>query len=335
MAWDYGGDRGISGLPGAAAAQPRGTRRPTRRGSGGITAQIAITGGSWLMRRYITVTGLVLTATAVGLAVLVTRGQPGPPAHQRPAAAPPGRPPRHPAPGRPVRTPTALCSSTQGRAGYTRVASGAYDVLLEEWGSTAELCLRTTGGTDFRITRSDISQWTVGAYPNISTILGHDGMPVRISQAGNPASSWSVRTPGTTGSFDVAYDITIGTRRAATSWDHGGAEVMIWLATRGHPYELGRVVASHVRIGHAAYTVWVAPPSVTSVGQIAVTFVRERQTRAVTGLNLGRFIRLAASYGSFPTSEYLVRVQAGIEIIQGGKGFATTSFSYRPSPRRT
>ena len=227
--------------------------------------------------------------------------------------------------------PATLCSGTDGRAAASRVASGAYQVMLEEWGSSAQLCLRTGGGPDFRITRSAVDQDTVGAYPNISTILHRDGLPVRISRMGGPASDWTMRTPGS-GRFDVMYDITIGRRRSSTSWA-GGAEVMIWLSTRGHPCPLGRRVASHARIDGAAYTIWVAHPP-TNGDQIIVTFIRERPARAVTGLRLGRFIRIAAADGSFPTSEYLVRVQAGIEIIRGGAGFATTFFSYRPGPRR-
>ena len=262
--------------------------------------------GHGFVKRSIGIAGIVLTASALGLLLL----------SHRPAS----------------RKPATLCSGTDGREAATRVAPGPYDVMLEEWGSTAPLCLHTDGGPDFRVTRSAIGQDTVGAYPNISTVLRHDGLPVRISRMGAPASSWQVRTPGTTGSFDVMYDITIGQYRTSTSWA-GGAEVMIWLTTRGHPYPLGRIVATHALIDGAAYTVWVAHPP-TNSDQIIVTFIRERPTLAVRGLRLGRFIRLAAAYGSFPTSYYLVRVQAGIEIIRGGQGFATTSFSYRPSPRR-
>ncbi len=258
------------------------------------------------MRRAAVVAGVVLTAAALGLII---------------AGYQPGRGER-----------ATLCSGTNGRAAVSPVASGAYQVMLEEWGSDAQLCLRTDGGPEFRITRSAVSQDTVGAYPNISTLLHHNGMPVRISRMGGPTSSWSMRTPGSTGSFDVMYDITIGRQRSSTTWA-GGAEVMIWLSTRGHPYPLGRVVGSHVRIDGAGYTIWVAHPP-TNGDQIIVTFIRERPALTVNGLRLGRFIRIAAADGHFPTSDYLVRVQAGIEIIQGGTGFTTTSFSYRPSPRR-
>ena len=258
------------------------------------------------MRRSIGVAGVVVTVAALGLLTIGYERGSGKSA--------------------------TLCSGTGGRAAASRVASGAYQVMLEEWGSSAQLCLHTDGGPDFRVTRSAVDQDTVGAYPNISTILHHDGMPVRISRMGGPTSDWTLRTPPAGGRFDVMYDITIGRQRSSTSWA-GGAEVMIWLSTRGHPDPLGRVVATHARIDGAAYTIWVAHPP-TNGDQIIVTFIRERQTRAVTRLRLGRFIRVAAAEGSFPSSEYLVRVQAGIEIIRGGTGFATTSFSYRPSPRR-
>ena len=220
-----------------------------------------------------------------------------------------------------------LCGGAHGRSGYTKVAARSYEVMVGEWFAHAPLCVSTDGGPDFTITRSAINLDMVGAFPNISTTGPANGLPVQIARMGNPASTWQTVSPRW-GEYDVTYDITIGRRRDAVTWA-GGSEVMVWLNTRGHPYPLGRVVATNVPVSGADYTIRVLPSPAGTSYQTIVTFLRQRQTRSVTNLNLGRVIRLAARYGRIPASMYLVRVQAGIELIKGGAGFATKYFSYR------
>ena len=222
--------------------------------------------------------------------------------------------------------PATMCSGHSGFAAQTPVAGGAYSVMVGEWGVRAPLCLHTDGGPDFTITASSINMPVACAFPDITVTGPRNGMPVQLSRLGSPVSSWSTVTPAH-GDLNVAYDITIGPHRNSTTWA-GGAEVMVWLATRGHPYPLGRIVATHVQVSGSYYTVYMLPRPPHTDYWTVVTFVREKQTQSVTNLNLGRVLRLGEHFGSIPSSMYLVKVQAGIEIIKGGQGFATKYFSY-------
>lgn len=220
-----------------------------------------------------------------------------------------------------------LCSAANGRYAMTRVGDGRYYVTLDEWGSTAQLCIRTGGDSDFTVTRSEIRQSTVGAYPDIAAAGKANGLPVQVSRMGNPTSSWATLTPAT-GKYNAAYDLSYSTSAASQSWE-GGAEVMVWLTSHGHPHPAGTIVASGTRIGGQAYDVYVRPGSVTGK-PVTVTFVRREPAASVTNLNLGEISRRAAGYGHFPASLYLYKVQAGFEIWRGGNGLSTTSFTYRP-----
>ncbi len=222
--------------------------------------------------------------------------------------------------------PATLCSRSNGYAVQTPVAGGAYSVMMGEWGVKAPLCLHTDGGPDFTVTASGINMPTACAFPDITADGSRNGMPIQLSKLGRPISTWRTVTPAK-GDFNVAYDITIGPHKTSTTWARG-AEVMVWLTTRGHPVPLGPVVARHVQVSGSLYTVHMLPRPPRSDYWTVVTFVRERPAQSVAGLNLGRVLRLAERFGSIPATMYLVRVQAGIEIIKGGRGFATTYFSY-------
>ena len=222
--------------------------------------------------------------------------------------------------------PATMCSRNSGFAAQTPVAGGAYTVMVGEWGVRAPLCLHTDGGPDFTITASAINMPTACAFPDITVSGPRNNMPVQLSRLGSPVSTWNTVVPAH-GDFNVAYDITIGPHRNSTTWN-GGAEVMVWLATRGHPVPLGRVVATHVQISGSYYTAYMLPRPPRSDYWTVVTFVREKQAQSVTNLNLGRVIRLGEQFGSIPSTMYLLKVQAGVEIIKGGQGFATKYFSY-------
>ena len=243
------------------------------------------------------------------------------------AAAMPGVAPAS-AQSYPGSQPATMCSEHSGFAAQTPVAGGAYTVMVGEWGVRAPLCLRTDGGPDFTITASSISMPIACAFPDITVTGPRNGMPVQLSRLGSPTTTWNTAVPAQ-GDFNVAYDITIGPRRNSTTWA-GGAEVMVWIATRGHPYPLGRIVATHVPVSGSYYTVYMLPRPPRTDYWTVVTFVREQQTQSVTNLDLGRVIRLGEGFGSIPPTMYLLKVQAGIELIKGGQGFATTYFSYQP-----
>ena len=231
---------------------------------------------------------------------------------------------------------TRLC----GQAGWpeTRVDGGAYIVQNDEWNSTAPECIVATGGTQFAVTSSSIYEPThgdPGGYPAIysgcsaGVCTTGNKMPIPVSEMtpGTVTSSWATTQPAS-GAYDVAYDVWFN-QTPATSGTPDGGELMIWLAHRGGAgiAPAGRPVASATIDGHA-YTVWLGPGNPGS-GQPfdQISYVMKRAATSVQDLDISDIAADAARRGYLAGTSYLVNVQAGFEIWQGGRGLETQSFS--------
>jgi hypothetical protein len=227
-----------------------------------------------------------------------------------------------------------------GQAGWpeTPVGGGAYIVQNDEWNSTAPECITTDGGAQFAIISSSIYRPTdgdPGGYPAIysgcsaGVCTTGNKMPIRVSQLtpGTVTTSWATAQPRN-GAYDVAYDIWFN-HTPAMSGTPNGAELMIWLAHRGGAdiAPAGRPVA-RAAIGGHAYTIWVwsgnrrgAPPS------DRITYVMNRAATSVQDLDIGDIAADAARRGYIADTSYLVNIQAGFELWQGGGGLETKSFA--------
>jgi hypothetical protein len=144
-------------------------------------------------------------------------------------------------------------------------------------------------------------------------------MPIRVSAIRSAASSWSTTTAD--GIWNVSYDIWFNTT-PATSGAPNGAELMIWLNSQGGVRPGGSVVARNVGIGGDLYDVWFSQDSATK-------YVAYRKTIVATSLtpDIKAFIDDAVSRGYIKPSWYLIAVEAGFEIWDGGVGMSTNSFS--------
>jgi hypothetical protein len=229
---------------------------------------------------------------------------------------------------------TRLC----GQAGWPEktVAGGTYVVQNDEWNSTAPECISTNGGAQFSVVSSSIhmpSAGDPGGYPSIysgcSAGLCTTGnkMPIQVTRLhpGTVTSNWATTQPSA-GAYDVAYDIWFN-RTPATSGAPNGGELMIWLAHRGgsNVAPAGHPVG-HVTIGGYAYTIWVGPGG-PHFKQI--TYVMDRTTTSVRNLDVSAITADAARRGYIANRSYLLNIQAGFEIWQGGAGLETNSFSVR------
>jgi cellulase/cellobiase CelA1 len=98
---------------------------------------------------------------------------------------------------------------------------------------------------------------------------------------------------------------------------------MIWLNHNGPVQPFGSEVASDVSIGGASYNVWEG-----SQGSFdTVSYTMTTGTTSVSGLDLAPLVQNAVSRGYTSTSWYLIDIEAGFELWQGGAGLATNSFS--------
>jgi hypothetical protein len=225
---------------------------------------------------------------------------------------------------------TTLCQSQTAS-----VAGGTYTVQNNEWNSSAAECVSTDGNADFTVANSSISNSTSGApggYPSIyqgchwgnCSSGGLSTSPIQVSNltTGKVTTSWSTTQPGGSNDYDVAYDIWFN-QTPTTSGQPNGTELMIWLNHNGPVQPFGSVVASNVSLGGHTYNIWEGQQSTWNT----VSYVMTSGTTSVSNLDIGTLTQDLVSRGYTKSSWYLIDVEAGFELWQGGAGLATNSFS--------
>ena len=216
------------------------------------------------------------------------------------------------------------------------VGGRAYMVENNEWGSGAPECITTDGNARFKVANSSIANSTYGApggYPAIykgchwGACTPGSGFPVKVSNihAGTVTTSWSTAQPGN-GAYDVAYDIWFN-QTPTTSGQPNGTELMIWLNHNGPVQPFGSKVARNVPIGGRGYDVWFGQQ-----GWNTLSYTMTSGTTSVSKLDLRALIADAVRRGYISPSWYLIDVEAGFEVWQGGAGLATKSFSVNVAP---
>jgi len=224
---------------------------------------------------------------------------------------------------------TSLCAEQSAP-----VADGTYVVQNNEYDSSASECVSTDGGADFTVASSGISNATngsPGAYPSIyqgchrgdCSSGGLSSAPVQVSALtpGKVTTSWSTTQTGS-GAYDVAYDIWYN-QTPTTTGQPNGTEMMVWLNHNGSVQPFGSEVASNVSIGGHTYNIWYGAQSTWDT----VTYDMTSGTTSVSGLDIGTLTQDMVSRGYTKSSWYLIDVEAGFELWQGGAGLATNSFS--------
>jgi hypothetical protein len=241
--------------------------------------------------------------------------------------------------------PGARASTTSARAARSQqlcndaaasVSGGAYTVQNNEWGSSQAKCITTSGTAGFRVTSSQIDNTTDGApggYPSIyagchwgsCTTGGLTATPVPVSALtpGMVTSTYVTSVPAS-GAFDDSYDIWLN-QQPREAGAPNGLEVMIWIDHEGGIGPAGHVTDPGVRIGDHIYKVWWNPGANGSPG--TVSYVMIDPVTSVRGLDIGSVIADAAHRGYASPSWYLVDVEAGFEIWQGGTGLDVSQFS--------
>jgi len=229
--------------------------------------------------------------------------------------------------------PATLCGSQT-----LPVAGGAYAIGNNEWGSAAPECITTDRGTAFTVAHSSIAKATDGApggYPSIykgchwGVCTQDSGFPVRVSaiQAGLAVStSWHTTQPGG-GVYNASYDIWFN-RTPTASGKPSGAELMIWLDQLGPVHPAGSLAVSDVTLGGRSYQVWLGGRR----GRKTISYTMTSPATSVSHLNLQPLVADAVRRGWLEDAWYLIDVEAGFEIWQGGAGLATTSFSVAVAP---
>ena len=225
----------------------------------------------------------------------------------------------------------AMCQPYQTSA----VDGGTYTVQDDEWGSSAAECVSTTGGTGFAVTKSAIANSAggdPGSYPSLyagcnwgsCTKGGLTARPQLLDtmQSGAVTTSMDTTDPSG-GAYDVSYDIWLNNTPATTGAPKG-LEVMVWLNEHGGVQPAGSVVASDVKIGGYEYDVWY---SSNAGNGPCVTYEMTATRASVSNLDLYPLLLDAGERGYANASWYLIAVEGGFEIWNGGTGLTAKSFS--------
>ncbi|HWG16120.1 MAG TPA: cellulose binding domain-containing protein, partial [Streptosporangiaceae bacterium] len=224
---------------------------------------------------------------------------------------------------------TTLCNSQTAT-----VAGGSYTVQNNEWGSSAPECATTDGGADFTVANSSIDNSTSsapGGYPSIyqgchwgdCTSGGLAASPVQVSSLtpGKVTTSWDTTQPGGSSDYDVAYDIWFN-QTPTTTTQPNCTELMVWLNHNGPVQPFGSQVATAAKVGGRSYNVWFGKQAWNTVSYTMTT-----PSTSVRGLDIGQLAADAVSRGYIQKSWYLIDVEAGFELWQGGTGLAADAFA--------
>ena len=226
---------------------------------------------------------------------------------------------------------TSLCQEQTAS-----VSGGTYIVQNNEFDSSASECVTTDGNADFTVANSSIANATngePGAYPSIyqgchwgdCSSGGLTSSPIEVSSltTGKVTTSWSTTQPGgSANAYDVAYDIWVN-QTPTTSGQPNGTEIMVWLNHNGSVQPYGSEVASNVSLGGHTYNIWYG----TQSSWDTVTYDMTSASTSVSNLDVGTLAQDSVSRGYTKSSWYLIDVEAGFELWQGGAGLATNSFS--------
>jgi Glycosyl hydrolase family 12/Ricin-type beta-trefoil lectin domain len=226
----------------------------------------------------------------------------------------------------------AHAASTLCNSQTASVAGGAYTVENNEWNSSASECVTTDGNADFTVASSAISNPANGApggYPAIykgchwGACTSDSGLPIQVGSLtpGKVTTSWTTSQTHA-GAYDVAYDIWYN-QSPTTSGQPNAEEMMIWLNDNGGVEPAGSVVASNVTLGGHTYNIWEDQMSTWK----DVSYVMTSGTTSVSNLDVGILAADSVSRGYMTDSDYLIDLEAGFELWQGGAGLATDSYS--------
>jgi hypothetical protein len=229
-------------------------------------------------------------------------------------------------------TAPAAQAATSTCSGSGTIPAGDYMIQANEWNSSAQQCITYNGGTSWTVSTANfnLSGGAPATYPSIfkgchwGLCTGNSGFPIQMSKLGSATTSWSTNQPGS-GAYDVSYDIWFNSA-PTTSGQPDGTEVMIWINSRGGVSPFGSQTAT-TNVDGMNWKVWTGRQTSWNI----ISYVLNPGATSVSNLDLKALFNDAVSRGSINPSNYLIDVEAGFEIWQGGQGLGTNSFSVSAS----
>jgi len=221
------------------------------------------------------------------------------------------------------------------------INNNEYIIHSNVWGATTAQCINVNG-TGFTVTKSEhnSSGGNPASYPSIykgchwDSCTTNSGMPIQVNQIKTATIDWS-NTIINSGKWNVTSEAWF--KKNSTPGAPDGAELMIWINSQGGPVPGGSQIGT-ANIAGYSWTVHYA-----SIGWNFITYKLNSPVNSIK-LDYKPFIDDAKSRGYIQDSWYMMAIEAGFEIWQGGTGLALNSFSAAvnqgtvtptPTPART
>jgi len=228
----------------------------------------------------------------------------------------------------PIASP-AFAVSTCEKYGTISVMGGQYTIINNIWGASTAQCIDvpSTSQNAFTVTSSSHNQNSVASYPAVykgchwGACTSGSGMPIVYSQVSSAPFSWSVTRSTSGGMWNIAAEAWLSPNSSSANGYNGGAEIMIWLDYAGGMNPAGSRVGT-ANIAGASWEVWY--------GNIGWNYVAYRRIGAASSISadLKAFIDDSVNRGYVQRSWYLHAFEAGTELMVGGAGFRSNSFSF-------
>lgn len=237
--------------------------------------------------------------------------------------------------------------TTTSNGGWTTCTLDAHADVANEMivrnNGSQPMCLGSSSyGDDFTVTRSSVNSanGTIANYPNIYTgceyegansgqlcTRGH-GTPLRVSSLSKDVSSVSYHMPAQGFTGDSSYDIWFNKSGGTPYGRDNGAEIMIWLGSRG----FGSPAYSRKAEIDGAW--WGYDEWRTSHGGGSWNYIRywrlsgsNTSSDSSVTLSLLPFFRDAERQGKLSSSWFLTGTEYGFEVSSGGKGLQVKNFT--------
>ncbi|CAK0781063.1 exported hypothetical protein [Gammaproteobacteria bacterium] len=228
---------------------------------------------------------------------------------------------------------TVLADEVCQKYGTISILGGEFIVQNNVWNSSTSQCVLVPDNNtaSFTVSRSDHNTNTVASYPSIykgchwGNCTTNSGMPIPIGRIASAPFTWTV-TPAPSGQWNIAAEAWFSPQKDSSAGYQNGAELMIWLDSNGMS-PAGKQVGS-ASIGGASWEVWFS--ELNAERNWNYLAYRRKGVSSVS-LDLNDFIKDAASRGYLKTTLFLHDFEAGTEIMSGGYGFVTNSFSFNLS----
>ncbi|MFI5270828.1 MAG: hypothetical protein ACHQT9_02170 [Candidatus Saccharimonadales bacterium] len=218
------------------------------------------------------------------------------------------------------------------------LSGGTIGLKLNEWNSSLATKMTSDGGSDFNIASSSLNLPTGGAPSGYWELWKGSSWGAKttggsfpylvsnINKTGIVSTSATCHTSGVIGDWDNSYDIWFNADPNADTkpgGNQGGThlEMMVWLNHTAGAQPIGSKIASSVPIGGNTYDIWY-----NGNGGNTISYVLSTPSTTIS-TDLLPLMQDSLSRGYMQKSWYLLDVEFGFEIWNGGAGLSCSNFT--------